>query len=295
MIIIVGFTNDRTIIHTVKIAKNLSIPYVFFDLYKFALSGDYFWDYESHTGHFGYKGVQFEFPNSEISGVYARIINIFSNMMGSKNRLLGSRIQALTEILSDLKGVNVVNRDADFSNSSKLYQLYVLSKCGFLVPNSLLTNNSEIARSFIKDKDVIYKGASSEKTITSAISKVQASRFRLLKNSPVLFQERIVGFDVRTHLIGSEFYSEKIESDVVDYRFDSGQKKFSAISLPESIENKCLTYQRLSGIDFIGFDFRVSESGEYFILEANLMPGYDIYDKRLKYPISRALLRFLIN
>lgn len=293
MILIVGSNLDRTIIHTVKTANRLNIPFCFFDLYKFAVLGNYFWDYRSHTGHFGYKDIEYKFPNSEITGIYSRIINVFYNTTGRKNRLLGSRVQALAEILSDLRGMNVVNRDTDFSNSSKLYQLYILSQCGFLVPNSLLTNNPYMTRSFIKGKDVVYKAASSEKTITSIYTKAQSSRLSLLKNSPVLFQERIKGFDVRTHLIGSEFYSEKIETDVVDYRFDSGQKEFSALDIPKSIEKKCLEYQKLSGVDFIGFDFKVKDTGEYFVLEANLMPGYDTYDKRLKYRISRALLKFL--
>jgi glutathione synthase/RimK-type ligase-like ATP-grasp enzyme len=65
------------------------------------------------------------------------------------------------------------------------------------------------------------------------------------------------------------------------------------ITVPDDIVEHCRAYQVMSGLTFLGFDFMVTADGEYFALEANPLPGYDSYDRRLGYTISDALLSLL--
>src|SRR5215472_5854144 len=99
MIIIIGFPKDQTIIHTLTVAERSSIPYIFFDLGKFASFGDYYWNYGEHRGHFGYENLRFQLPDSDITGIYSRTINVFAGRKDRRARLLASRIQALSDIL----------------------------------------------------------------------------------------------------------------------------------------------------------------------------------------------------
>ena len=63
--------------------------------------------------------------------------------------------------------------------------------------------------------------------------------------------------------------------------------------LPAHILNKVQQYRVRSGLTLIGIDFRVTANGDFYILEANPMPGYDGYDRRAKLAISNHLLTLL--
>ena len=158
----------------------------------------------------------------------------------------------------------------------------------------MLTNDEEQARAFLDEVPAaIFKGASGEKTIASAYRPELSSRLHLLAGSPVLFQERIFGAEVRAHLIGTTLVSEQIASDEVNYQYSGAPTFFSPTTVPAEIEEMCRAYQAMSGLAFIGFDFMVTDAGEHIVLEANPMPGYDVFDRRLGHAISDALLDLL--
>jgi glutathione synthase/RimK-type ligase-like ATP-grasp enzyme len=294
MILIIGWPRDQTILHTVIAAKHFQVPYFFFDVLRFAREGEYRWDFRARKGHLGYEGTSISLPNPEISAIYVRPVDMLERVAARERRAMAARMRALSEILRNVETLTVNRPGTDLSNSAKLYHLHLLSTCGFIVPPSLLTNNENEAREFLaRVPDVVYKGASGEKTIASAFEPKLHSRLKTLTRSPVLFQARIYGNDVRTHLVGSEFFSESIKSESVNYQYDRGPKIFARTEIPEEIAEKCLRYQSLSGLHFIGFDFKVTNTGEYVMLEANPMPGYDSYDQRLNLAISQSLFKLL--
>lgn len=169
-----------------------------------------------------------------------------------------------------------------------------LRSCGFRVPRSLLTNDEAQARAFLDEVgEAVFKGASGEKTIASAYGPESRARLPLLPASPVLFQQRIAGADVRAHLVGATLIAERIESDGVNYQYSRAPVAFAPTVVPPDIARRCLAYQELSGLAFIGFDFMVTDAGEHVVLEANPMPGYDVFDHRLGHAISGALLALL--
>lgn len=296
MILVIGFSNDSTILHTIRRIRFLKVPYIFFDIQVFLNEGEYLWDNTVKEGYLCYRNVRVDFPDSKITGIYVRLIDISNHFEGNLKKKIRAKMGALIEMLQRVKNFTINKPYVDNSNSSKAYHLSILSKCGFRVPASLLTNDQFEALNFLNSyKEAIYKGASSAKTIVSMYSKELQRDLFLIENSPVLFQERIKGVDIRTHLIGDKCYSESIKSNAIDYRFNAGKNKFEKHDIPSEIIKKCLHYQKLSGLSFIGFDFKLTDSGEYIILEANPMPGYDGYDRRLGFKISNELISLLLQ
>jgi glutathione synthase/RimK-type ligase-like ATP-grasp enzyme len=296
MILIIGWPHDDTIVHTVIAAKRLHVPYLFFDIVRFALEGKYSWDSQSKSGNLSYGNTRVKLPSPEISGIYVRFVDMADRVPANQRGAVQARMRALSEMLRNVETLTVNRPGVDMSNWSKLYHLYLLSTCDFAVPRSLLTNDENEGREFVtRVPAVVYKGASGEKTIASEFVSTLRPRLKKLSASPVLFQERIYGADVRTHLVGSEFFSESIESPGVNYHYDRGPKIFRRVDIPDVIAEKCMRYQLLSGLSFIGFDFMVTGAGEYVALEANPMPGYQVYDERADFAIAQSLLKLLTN
>ena len=134
------------------------------------------------------------------------------------------------------------------------------------------------------------------KTEVVEVDKVLASRFSLLPLSPSLFQKRINGPDVRIHVVGSNIFAIKITFKGVDYRFPGRFEKglYGNINIPINIQINCFDYCNTNMLSFAGFDFKIcNDTGIWYVLEANPMPGYDMYDRRLGGAISSSLLSLL--
>ncbi|XEC97398.1 RimK family alpha-L-glutamate ligase [Paenibacillus tarimensis] len=294
MILFIGLLSDPAMTHALAVAERREIPFTFFDLQPFMLEGDYFWDFAKGEGYIRNNEITINFPQCEITGIYSRPISLI-NLLDEKQRpAAAARMNAVIEILNSIPVLTVNRPRTDYSNSAKLYHLHLLKQCGFRIPASLLTNDEAEAKRFIESHErVIYKGASSEKTIVSLYDNKLAGRLKWLGNSPVLFQEYVAGADIRAHLVGSSFFAEKIECNGIDYRYETETNRFSQIDLPPLLTERCLRYRDVSGLHFIGFDFKLTPEGDYIIMEANPMPGYNSYDRRAGLQISDALLTML--
>ncbi|MFG2873868.1 hypothetical protein ACGFYU_02445 [Streptomyces sp. NPDC048337] len=293
-VLIIGSPHDRTIVHTVRSARHQGVPCLFFDSVMFMRSGTYWWDARSRCGRLSTGALTVDLPDAGITGIYARLIDAVDSFDGPDRAPAAARLRALTEALATVDTLVVNRPGSDMSNWAKAYHLGLLSRCGFRVPASLLTNDEGEAHAFLGAlPEAVYKGASGEKTVASAFEPGQVAELGLLPRSPVLFQERVRGADVRTHLVGTEHISERIECEGVNYQYCQGVKTFAPARVPDDIAEHCLAYRDLSGLAFVGFDFMVGDDGVYTVLEANPMPGYDGYDRRLGLRISHALLDLL--
>ncbi|MGV9312154.1 ATP-grasp domain-containing protein [Streptomyces sp. NPDC003691] len=293
-VLVIGSPHDRTTVHTVRAARLTGVPHHYFDLVRFLHGGTYHWDSGSRCGRLSDGGTAVDLPGPAVTGIYVRLVDVVDRFAAAERPAAAARLRALTEVLAGVP-TTVVNRPGgDLSNWAKAYHLNLLGRCGFTVPRSLLTNDEKEARAFLDAvPDAVFKGASGEKTIASAYDPALEAELRLLPHSPVLFQERMAGADVRTHLVGTEHFSERIRSEGVNYQYCRGTKSFAPVRVPPDIVAKCLAYRAMSGLDFIGFDFMAGDDGRYTVLEANPMPGYDGYDRRLGLRVSRALLDLL--
>jgi glutathione synthase/RimK-type ligase-like ATP-grasp enzyme len=80
-----------------------------------------------------------------------------------------------------------------------------------------------------------------------------------------------------------------ISADTPDYRA-SRSLEFAVHRLPVDLEQQLITATTKMGLSFAGWDFKLDKDGSYWCLEANPMPGYDGYDRRLNGRITESLL-----
>ena len=192
-----------------------------------------------------------------------------------------------------------VNRPlAGWENSSKLTQLRLLSQAGFHVPISLVTTRpSDLMRFQQSVPAVIYKSASGQRSIVELLGDAALLRLPTLTYCPVLFQEAISGPDVRVHVVGSNVYCVRIESDRIDYRYAASRGGARYLSrfehLPSELAERCVRFAAGRGLNMAGFDFKIAESGEYYCLEMNPSPAFEFFDRCLGGEICNAVVRLL--
>ncbi|MEP6691580.1 MAG: RimK domain-containing protein ATP-grasp [Gemmatimonadaceae bacterium] len=186
----------------------------------------------------------------------------------------------------------VINRPtAEASNHSKLFQATHIRAGGFSVPASLVTNEPDRAREFQRRHGrVIYKSMSS---VRSVVQELDASALDAIgPMGPVLFQERVIGTNVRAHVVGEAVFAAAIESDGVDYRY-ADATRMSRAELPPEIAERCVTLAKRLGLVVAGLDLIVTASGEWYCLEANPSPAFAVFEAGGSREIARQVAELL--
>ena len=94
------------------------------------------------------------------------------------------------------------------------------------------------------------------------------------------------------HVVGDSVLALRIDSEATDYRIDD-EAAYAPVTLPDALAERMTRTARDMGLIFSGWDFKVDRDGQYWLLEANPMPGYNSYDKRLDGSITAALVALL--
>jgi glutathione synthase/RimK-type ligase-like ATP-grasp enzyme len=200
-------------------------------------------------------------------------------------------VMALIESLPCL----VINRlGGGMTNHSKVLQSLLIRRAGLLIPPTLVTTDPSTVRSFIDEHEggVIYKSLSGMRSIVQSVGPAQLARLDLLRNGPSQFQKRIVGDDVRVHVVGDQVFATRIRSTVVDYRFGHREGREPIIepaTIPAELEAACVRLTRLVDLTVAGIDLKVTPSGDAYCLEVNPSPGFLYYEQRTGQPISLAV------
>ncbi len=207
--------------------------------------------------------------------------------------------EALARILEFLPGrvMNPPLREA--SGFTKLLHSVALGEVGgWRIPETCLTSDPKEAQDFVRGcrAGAIFKGASAMKTWATVFEPHHESRLPRLVHLPVLFQERIVGPDVRVHVVGGRSFGELIDSPVLDYRTVRGTNDYCPSDPPPEITEGCARLTAHCGVPLLGVDFKIDRAtGEWFFLEANSMPCFEGYDERAGGAISRAIVEWLVT
>lgn len=207
-----------------------------------------------------------------------------------------------TSILAYLEFADalVINRlSASAMNSNKFLHAAELRRCGFKTPEHMIIGSASSAKALLDPGgDWVNKGCGGTKTSAAALDSARWERLNQLQACPSLFQRRIIGPDVRIHVVGNEIFPEMIISKNIDYRYPQKgtPNVYQDCDVPTDIRRRCFAYCKMRGLMFAGFDFKVDEqSGCWYVLEANPRPGYESYDRRQDNRISKALLSLLQN
>lgn len=204
----------------------------------------------------------------------------------------------------ELRGKPMINpmlASAPFDH--KPLQLATFARAGLPIPRTLITNFPEAARIF--DDDVRQRGGtlitkpSAGGAETLLVDDDVRARLASITPSPVIFQERIVGPDVRVTVVGGEIASSVVveSEDGVDYRsgaaYRRGEACYHAHPLPPEVAALCLRAAALCHHVLSGIDLKRAADGSYTILEANSAPVYLDIEQKTGAPITEKLIRWL--
>ena len=199
-------------------------------------------------------------------------------------------------LLLEDRGVRIVNSPGlPAIHRVKPWQLGVLSDAGLPVPETLSTNDPEAVRAFAERVDeVVYKPVSGG-ALARTLEPVdpEEERLKRIANSPVQFQERLDGENLRIFVVGGEVAAAfRIVSDALDYRSESHDVE--PVELAPSIEEAALRAANCLGLAFTGVDV-VDEGEDFALLEANPSPMFAGFDVRGGTDVGGRLAEMLIR
>jgi glutathione synthase/RimK-type ligase-like ATP-grasp enzyme len=240
---------------------------------------------------------------SDVSAVYTRLDGFGDRQSGdvrSQATEVGAGTEAGSAFIAWLEvcGKRVINRySAMASNMSKPYQLQLIDRLGFRIPTTLVTNDPEVALSFVRQhRRVVFKSISSTRSIVREVQHEDLARLEFITWCPTQFQELIEGANVRVHVIGETVIASSIRSSYVDYRYSymhGEDPEICPVDLPVSIVNRCLDVVKALRLTLAGIDLIITPNGIPFCLEVNPSPAFSYYELRSGQPISGAIARFL--
>jgi glutathione synthase/RimK-type ligase-like ATP-grasp enzyme len=198
----------------------------------------------------------------------------------------------------EVHGVAVVNPPTAMRHHSmKPYQVATFAEHGLPVPETVTTNDPAAATAFVERVgEAIYKpvagGGHAHAASDEDLSRDQLDR---LSNSPVQFQERLRGDDLRLFVVDGEVVAAgRIVSDAVDYRTDDHDVE--RVDPPADVAADAVEAADLLDLSFAGVDVVYDGStDEYGILEANPSPMFAAFDRLAGTEVASHLAEFLVR
>ncbi|WP_049649911.1 ATP-grasp ribosomal peptide maturase [Kitasatospora sp. MY 5-36] len=183
-------------------------------------------------------------------------------------------------ILASLPGAHYVNhpwlnRAAEY----KPAQLATAQRCGFRVPDTLITDDDHEARKFVTAQvaGTVYKPLWN--TPYSVDGQAQAVWVHEVRGQditeavtpcPHLFQARVPkAFDTRVTAVGNRLFGTRIDSPDLDWRYRQDRMRCSPIDVPAPVAEAITRYLAAFQLVFGAFDFAVTTDGTWSFLECN--------------------------
>ena len=201
-------------------------------------------------------------------------------------------------------GVPVVNpMGASSAAAFKPFQLRVLRGMGAPLPRTLVSNDPEAVRRFAEAVgEVVYKPVEGG-ALARVLDAEALGQLELVRRSPVIFQERVRGADVRAVVVGARVVSSveiegSEEGREVDFRADPayarGEAAYRQAPMPREVERWCVEAVRACGLVVAGVDLK--RSGErWTFLEINSAPRYLDVEEKTGDAITAAIIGDLLQ
>ena len=209
-------------------------------------------------------------------------------------------VVGMSSTFESLGGLVVNSGVAESSARNKQFQLSQAVALGIPIPKTLITNSPEAAQSFSQELDnrgvrVVYKCFTSPKTMlvpTKFVRHEDQPRFRLLRNCPAIFQEYIIGRDLRITVVGKSVFSAEIvhssEAGDVDWRVDPRHRTVP-FQLDRSHSETILALMDRLNLVYGALDCKLEPDGRLVFLEVNPAGQYLFVEIEAGHPISAAL------
>ncbi len=200
---------------------------------------------------------------------------------------------------AEVTPARVVNRIAPMgSNFSKPFQAQLISRYGFEVPETLITNDPELVRAFrAKHGRVIYKSISGVRSIVQTLTDEDMDRLDNIRWCPTQFQAFVEGTNVRVHTVGDKVFATAISTEATDYRYAQRQSgdhaELREVDLCDELSEMCVKLAEGLGLAFAGIDLKVTPENRVYCFEVNPSPAFSYYESNTGQPISKAVAQYL--
>lgn len=241
---------------------------------------------------------------SSIKSVFWRSIDIpFQGELQPQLKNCGTSYRPQEEAISLLKTffysgeINWVNGISAYQfHRVKPRQLRAAKQIGATIPNTLVTNSKREALTFSREcGDAVIKPVQGGGfTRWASLEALQSSEpNKNLDCNPITVQQYISGTNIRTFVIGDSVYSAKIDSDHIDFREDA-DIKISPVNTPYEIKLLSKAICTSFGMQWTAIDWRKTDNGDYYFLEANPSPMFYFFEQQTGFPITESLIDLLV-
>ena len=188
------------------------------------------------------------------------------------NNDCGGAVSALLDIC--FRGKWISDPDATVKASNKVYQLNVASRCGFRVPDTLVSQEkAEVIEFFhLHQGKIVVKpvvGMASRFLLTRSLEQPERIDESSYKKCPAIYQEYIAGRrHIRLNCFGDRSYAACIESTEVDWR-PNLDVRMSPWSVSDSVHAKVRDVLDELGLAMGVIDIKETPEGELVWLEVN--------------------------
>lgn len=200
----------------------------------------------------------------------------------------------------------------------KLHQIRVAREVGLEVPDTIVTNDGEVSRQFIrKNAEIgsrtIVKGLFSPawELVGGGLAVLETAYVdeddiidAELRIAPCVFQREVRKmYEVRATVMGKTVFaarlnSQEIDGASLDYRRARQWSDLGCehIDVPESVLEKIFSFQRRMGLNFGTMDFIVTEDGAWVFLETNPQGQFLwVENANADIPLLDAFVDFLVS
>ena len=189
----------------------------------------------------------------------------------------------------------------------KIPQLEVAAHLGMLVPETLVTSDPIVARSFLSAGPTIVKAVAQGHVRLGDEERAGGTRAiddvfddRTVKPAPVLLQRRVAKVaDVRITVVGRQLFPVRIttpEGAPLDFReTDPTECGYEVVSLAPIVSSSLAAYLDAWGLRFGAFDFAEDRDGRLWFLECNPAGQWGWLEPPTGLDITGALLELLLD
>jgi glutathione synthase/RimK-type ligase-like ATP-grasp enzyme len=187
---------------------------------------------------------------------------------------------AMAGILQSTECLWVNDPVRDSAAQHKPWQLAVARQVGLHIPETLITNDPDEARSFwaAHAPHVVYKPFRQTRSAwreTRALLPDDVSLLDAVRLAPVLFQEKIEGVaDLRVTVIGDELFAAAAALQDASYTLDirfNVDVAYAPHTLPGDVTESIFRLMQCLGLEYGAIDLRLTPEGRYVFFEVN--PG----------------------
>ena len=255
---------------------------------------------------------------SEVRAVWARRIwlpQLAKDLDPKFNDLcVQESLAAVEGFLDGLHSARWVNDPAsDRQAENKLFQLRTAQEVGLRLPRTLVTNDPRQMRRFFREvnRKMVAKllrpvsmsmDAASTFVYTSEVTRADLAEGKLLRHSPMVFQERIPkACELRIAFVAGKLFVGAIDASgssrgQVDWRLSANHETaWKRDEVPSHIVSALAALMSKLGLVYGAIDLIRTPEGEHVFLEVNPGGEWGMLERDLDYPISEAIADALLQ